>query len=156
MPKALVDHPSFESKTYINKSLETDSLSKALRLRDELNANLEKLIRGDSVAEYQLAYKSLIDTYGHPATVDKHSDAMEGLGCAISQHMDSYETIINGEPILKAEHKEDVELKASIDYLVVNDFEVLSLEHTTLEDSCVTESVVVRHKATRQLFKAVA
>ncbi|WP_420856742.1 DUF6538 domain-containing protein [Thiomicrorhabdus sediminis] len=40
VPKELKDHPLFEGKAVIRKSLKTDSLTIALTLRDQEDANL--------------------------------------------------------------------------------------------------------------------
>ena len=73
--------------------------------------------------------------------------------------MNKLNTTTSGQYELLGQCEETLKVHTDPQWLldaVVNDFGVLSLEPTTLEDSCVTESVVVRHKVTKQLFKAVA
>ena len=68
LPQKLVDMdlPEFNGKQIYVKSLRTDSLSEALRLRELELSRLERLMRGDTVSLREQARKRLEALYGRP------------------------------------------------------------------------------------------
>ncbi|WP_040728120.1 DUF6538 domain-containing protein [Thiomicrorhabdus sp. Kp2] len=89
VPAELKDHPKFTGKKVIRKSLKTDSLQVALKLRDAEDAKLEAIIRGDLISEYEEAYRQLVEDEGHPATAT--DDKLENLWCALDSLEDTYD-----------------------------------------------------------------
>jgi site-specific recombinase XerD len=91
VPKALAEHPMFEDKTFIRKSLKTDSLRVALDRRDRELSRLESLIKRDVLLSRDTYYDSLVSRYGHPA-------ALRGslLDDAIYEVKDAYTELTEG------------------------------------------------------------
>lgn len=56
VPKQLKDHPSFESKEFIYKSLNTDSLSQAIKLRDHELARISALANNEDTSLPAITY----------------------------------------------------------------------------------------------------
>jgi len=110
VPNELREHPLFKGKTTIRKSLKTDSLTTALKLRDQENARLESLIKGDFITNYDLAYEELIKHEGNPIALDPERE--EALQSHMDAHMEAHRI---GDTLDKA-YKKDPELMAIMSY----------------------------------------
>ncbi|WP_321326817.1 DUF6538 domain-containing protein [Thiomicrorhabdus sp.] len=89
VPAELKDHPKYAGKKVIRKSLKTDSLQVALKLRDAENAKLEAIIRGDLITDYEEAYRELVEYEGHPASATR--ETIENIWCALDSLEDTYD-----------------------------------------------------------------
>lgn len=89
VPTELKEHPRFKGKNVIRKSLKTDSLNIALRLRDEEDAKIEAIIKGDLIIDYEEAYNQLVEDEGHPAGAT--DEQIHSLWCALDNLEDGYD-----------------------------------------------------------------
>jgi integrase len=92
-PKTLEQHPEFGDKAFIAKSLQTDSLSQAIKLRDLLNAEIERAIRGDRLGEFNSYYNMWRAKFGNPFTIQEHnkSDILRDADYELGELISNYE-----------------------------------------------------------------
>ncbi|WP_157753545.1 tyrosine-type recombinase/integrase [Thiomicrorhabdus chilensis] len=112
VPKELKEHPLFIGMTTIRKSLKTDSLQVALKLRDEEDAKLEALINGDLIVTTEQIYQELVDQMG-PPLAPKSEEDKSNLRHIVDTMRDKYR-IGN---TLHEDYKKDAELMAFSNYI---------------------------------------
>jgi site-specific recombinase XerD len=123
----LQELPIFEGKAFYTKSLKTDSLSKALILRDKELARLEALEQGSINDLRELYYDKLVEKYGLPLVgTSQAKDAVYSLGVEevpniINEYIDGHEHTSQGFQVLYDEEgvEADPEFQAVQDYIAM-------------------------------------
>ncbi|MBO1928298.1 hypothetical protein J3998_12010 [Thiomicrorhabdus sp. 6S2-11] len=122
VPKSLQDHPLFKGKTYIIKSLKTDSLSEAIRLRDLELGTLERIKKGDAISDRQHIFDSLVARYGHPLATpqSKKENLLYSIDEKLNDALSDYANYTAGqhgyEVDYDSEAENDPEIVALLDY----------------------------------------